>query len=307
MTERNMNIDPSQLNDAARLRALADGEIPRERAGEVDDRRLAFESALKDSVARVMGEDVRAPEALRASVAAMFAAEHATEHATEDVPDVLVAAGVDTTDRSFWSGGAGRWLPIAAVLALVITLVGVGASSFLTPQTVNSQFTVTRASNVIEFVPSAHTYTITCDPATFAEKFTQVSIDDAVTYAGTYLGGVTGDLRTKLVSLDKAGFRFVGMGPCAVPGEGKSVHAYFEHEATGTGVSVFIQQLDEPGFDKMCEKHCFGASCEDGAAKNLYVWKCSGYLHYLYSPDAEVTESARAAMDAPSKVASLMP
>ncbi|MEM1424461.1 MAG: hypothetical protein AAGH64_10720 [Planctomycetota bacterium] len=312
MTEQHMNMDPNELNDAARLRALADGEIARDDVPDADERGLAFEAALKDSVSRVMGEEVRAPDALRSSIEAMFAQESGSSVPTvesepqEDVGVVETPMG-DTTDRSFWAGPVARLLPVAAVLALVVTLVGFGASGFLGSQTPDAPFELTRASNITEFVPRAHTFSMECSPEEFAAKFNERGVDGAVAFAGSYLGGLGGAIREKIDNLERAGFEFAGMGRCAVPGEGKSVHAYFRQPGAESSVSVFIQQIENDAFDNMCEKHCFGAACDAGGADNLYVWKCSGLLHYIYSPDASVTEDAKSAIQAPAKVASLLP
>ena len=302
-----MNINPSELNDAARLRALADGEIGRDDAPGVDERGLAFEGALKESVSRVMGEEVRAPEALRASIEEMFARERASAASDEPAPSVVQTPMGDTTDRSFWAGPVAKFLPVAAVLALVVTLVGFGATSFFGTQGPPPPFEVTRASNVTEFVPKAHAFSMSCTPDQFAAKFNNESIDNAVAFAGEYLGGLPGPLREKIDNLTAAGFAFEGLGQCKVPGEGKSVHAYFRQEGAETSVSVFIQQVEGNSFDRMCEQHCFGASCDENSAANLFVWKCSFLLHYIYSPAASVTEAARGAIQAPTKTASLMP
>ena len=307
MTEQHMNIDPSELNDAARLRALSDGEIARDDAPGVEEQGLAFESALKDSVSRVMSEEVRAPDDLRASIEAMFAAERGSDAEQNESPAVVATPMGDTTDRSFWAGPVAKVLPIAAVLALVVTLVGFGATSFFGTQGPTPPFELTRASNITEFVPKAHSFSMECSPEDFASKFKKRGVDGAVAFASDYLGGVSGPLRTKIDNLVNAGFEFAGMGQCAVPGEGKSVHAYFRQPGAESSVSVFIQQIEGNSFDNMCEQHCFGVSCDDGGADNLYVWRCSGMLHYIYSSDASVTEAAKAAIQAPSKTASLMP
>lgn len=310
MTEHSMNIDSNELNDAARIRAYADEELPRDEAGTAadDQQRVAFELALRDRVAHVMDEGVTAPQSLRDSVAAMFAAEATSEDAA---PQQTVSTPMgDTTERSFWSGAAGRFLAVAAVLILVATLAIVSVSTLSGPAVPNAPFEIQRASDVQSFVPRAHNNSTGCSKEQFDAKFTHATIDDAVLHIDDYLDGVPEQFREKLVRLESAGFVFAGMGKCGVPGGGDSVHAYYR-PASGEGqpISIFIQEATTEELAGMCDRHCFTAQCDDkpDAGQTLVVWQCSGFLHYLYSSDAGVVATAREAFMAPTRSAPFMP
>lgn len=299
------------MNDAARLRALADGEITADQAGDVASQtdRVEHERALKESVSRVMGdESVRAPEALRRSVIQMFREEAPASDSRDEQPAVVTTPMGDTTDRSFW-GGVGRYVAIAAVLGLVVTVLIVGAAKSFTNPVVRSPFTRVQVADVQDFLPRAHEFTTECSREEFEQKFVSKTIGDAVELTQEHLAGVPDDLAQKMQRLVDNGFEFVGMGACHVPGNGNSVHAYFRPKGGGEAVSVFVQTADATLLSGMCGEHCFGLDCEkDPSTKeNLIVWKCSGYLHYIYSPDAEIAARARTAFNAPPKMAPLMP
>ncbi len=308
MTEQFSNdFDPSTLSEASRLRLIADGELPAEGVGDDGGARIDFESGLRERVAHVMGagDEVRAPAELRASIEAMFAAERGDAPAVDGQPAVVTTPMGDTTDRSFWSGVRG-FAAIAAVFALVATLIIVSTSNTFGPSGPTAPFSIQRVADIQTFVPKAHGFSTTCSPEDFAAKFNAESIAAAVDTASDHLEGLPADLRAKIEAFAERGYAFAGMGPCKVPGDGKSVHAFFTHasDESKQPVSVFIQSAPEME-SNMCDQHCWTGECNDDSGETLAVWRCGGYLHYVYSPDSEAVALARGAFSAPGQTAAL--
>lgn len=314
MTEQFPYNSPGDWPRSTRLRARADGEFPddppvsdesADQAG--DQARIAFEQGLRESVNRVMGADA-APDGLRERLLTAMRAEADASAASVTVAGagdegVLRPAMGDTRDRSFWARSAPQWLAAAAAIALAVTLVVAGINRVTGPAP-DSPFTIREAAAVSSYVTRAHE---SCSDfgAYYERKFSLRTIDEAVEHVDDYLSFVPEDLRGKLERLEDAGFTFAGLGPCAIPGEGRSVHLIYRpaNESRST-LSLFIQETGER-VEGMCQEHCFTADCDTSDGR-LVVWKCDGALHYLYAKDAASLEAARTAMKAPARDAKLV-
>ncbi len=222
-------IDWSSAPEASRVRALSDGELPagEERelrvaaSSERVDRAVAFERALRERVGAAMS-GAGAPSRLRERV----------EAALRQGDEGDAAAGViRRPSRGFWSGGAGRWLALAAALALVAT-----AFVFMPTSSAPAGLAVlTRAS---EHISAEHSGCIT-NPAYFSAKLDAPAEGAS---AEELVSRQIGDLPVHL-DLDEAGYRLAGLGECHVPGGGDSVHLLYEpRSGEGETVSLFIQE-----------------------------------------------------------------
>lgn len=121
-------IDWAQQPEAARLRGVADGELPDHDAVSEDQRaRVAFERTLRERVTSVMGT-ASAPAGLHDRLTAAIAeennaAEHARRAAQLNAPsETENTAPIRRTSPSFWAGGGRRWVGVAAALVLTATV-----------------------------------------------------------------------------------------------------------------------------------------------------------------------------------------
>lgn len=218
-------MDSSERSEpslAELLRMAADGELDavgraalEARADESDEARIAFERELRRAVGRTMGEPAAAPESLRARIEGLVAAENpAAQDRGEAGP--------------IWSF-AGRWMAVAAALLLVGAAVAMavrtGAPSGPTFASSDAQV------QLAGFMAREHDACADLG-AKFQRKMSCRERKEAAAMLEEVVGAPAG-----VASLE--GFRFVGIGPCGVPG-GPSVHLLMECEQAGSRVSVFV-------------------------------------------------------------------
>ena len=285
--ESNNPFDP--LSPAAVVRAAADDELTadQQRALEalrtqdptIDDR-IAFEVALKQSVRRAMVAPASAPASLRATIEGLFG----TEPAVVDVPTF-------TRPHSFWARRP-TWVALAASIALLATVAVVMRSplgSQLGP-TVGAPFAaqLVDASN---FIVSEHNHCSAFD-AYFEHKFTVRNDADASDEVVELLGNPP-----TRIKLDQAGYQFVGLGKCTVPGPGESVHMIYRPiNKTRPTLSLFVQQDDaRPDIEQGVR---YRLSTQVGAP--VLIWRKQGLIYYLFSPDTTAESDACDLLEAPA-------
>ncbi len=302
-SNHSLPIDPSGLSDPASLRAAADGELSLPDSFFVRDpearERIAFEQSLRAAVARSMSSDA-APEALRTRIASAFkgaAAPSPVEQLRlvrpEDHPKVY-------RDRlpfpKQW------WLAVAAAVALVTGLLlfnPLGLS--MGPPTF---------ARIAAFTTQQHDQCALLSKP-FNGKMTVRTEAEAVKAAIEILPKVPSVLELRSDDLAKAGYRFAGLGRCAVPGRGRSVHLVYKADPTiapgAPHVSLFVQEdTGELAFEPNCA-FTNKPSDPDAPAKGtgfVTMWRKDGLIYYLVAPP--LPPDARRAFDAPSEERSIL-
>lgn len=129
----------------------------------------------------------------------------------------------------------------------------------------------------------------------------------------------------KIDALAERGYAFAGLGPCRVPGPGKSVHLIYRatDNPAALPVSLFIQKLppDTPELTaeqtrQLKKDTCLlvsGKPCpeatdkreqvdtDDASTARLVIWRDGGFMYYLFVPDTEMRDAAREALGAPEQ------
>lgn len=300
MSEQNPNdIDITQLSAASRVRAVADGELDAGHLGEIEgaEARLAFERDLREAVARAMGgSESAAPAELRERIGAML---RASDGGRQRAGVIQTPMG-DTRERSFW-GGIGRVLAVAAVLVLCATAVIVSSRQVTGPPPGHAL----QAGLLTSFVHDQHDLCRT-DPVYSAAKFTAKDLKSALALARDHLGAVPALIERGFKGLKRIGFRFAGMGRCAVPGEGPSVHVVFkDDDAGGRMVSLFIQ-VDRHQW-VLADSHY--ALLHDGleGGQVVVAWRDDQFLYFLIATRDEDLALFRRELGVPSQVGELIP
>ncbi|HBS28943.1 MAG TPA: hypothetical protein DEB06_05720 [Phycisphaerales bacterium] len=290
------------------FRLAADAELSREqsaaldalhaRAGAEVSARVAFEHALRDSVARVMGEAPAAPEALRRRILDSLRAEDQAP-APQPLPFRAAPAASDGARPSPFRFG---WLVAAAAMVVV------GAVATLSPRFIGSTggpapqaasiIPAATAQRLVSFLDEHHG---SC--ANFGEVFQQKMAArtqaEATRAAIEILTKVPDVLELPDDRLASMGYQFAGLGRCAVPGEGRSAHLLYRSLTEGAPpISLFVQE--DTGSMKLDGKCCYCAGlCKDGKTQ-INIWKRGGIVYYLVTPK-ELLPAAREVFGAPSK------
>ncbi len=317
MSERHGDrLDPTRMSIAELLRAAADEELCPEGKQCLEAHlgahpeaasQVEFERALRRCCGRVMAQETRCTEALRARIGAMALGSRG-----EDVADSVVETmGDRTRERSFWARspmmGALAAVLVLAGGALIYQSIGVAGQggSAVAPTT-----PVDYAQRVGDFVAREH---VRCsvDQAANA-KFDERDLSDAVArFASEFARPVAipasiGD------GLEGSGVRmsFYGGGACHLPSTSRSAHLRFDAQRGGGGepirVSLFI--APDPGLLGIEEGVTYSvaseACTENGEA--LYMWTEGGVLYVLVSEaDESLCAPVRTMMKAPDEVRSL--
>ncbi len=326
MTEHDPNISgrvPEDLPLGARLRAVADAEIdhgaPAPEGVDRADARIAFERALRESVARTMGgAGTGAPPELRARIESMLRGAVAEPAGADGAPDGVVRSPLgDTRDRSFWSRVSGV-AAVAAVLALCATVVVFSVRALQSNQgpTLGGVATL-QASTLTSFIHGEHQH-CAADPAYTARKIDASDLAGARAFAASHLDGVPAVLRDGFEDVRRAGFEFAGIGDCHVPGKGRSVHIVFREAGGDRGgdrvselgggralVSLFVQ-VDERQWSLASER-C--AMVREGLPRgaSMAAWRDDGFLYFLFTPRADHLATFRVLLDVPEKECRLSP
>lgn len=277
-------FDPRRLSEAARIRAAADNELPAGEvpAGEHAAKQIDFERALRDAVGRSMG-DAKAPEALRARVLALMAEqpaeqEHAAVHRHgahergRDADPGRAAAG--RRPRSM------RW----AIAAAMVALVGGAAVTQQWLASPGVPLSSERASLLISFMSEEHNACADFGPL-FERKMKVRDEAAAAKEAIELLARVPEVLELPGDEMDRAGYRFAGLGRCHVPGKGRSAHLIYKaQESLSPGapaVSLFVQEdLGEISLENQCSYRSDGGDTRPC----LRMWRKDGLVYFLITP-----------------------
>ncbi len=280
------------------LRAAADGELTAAGEQELrahlaarpDDRAVvAFEQQLRKSIASAaLGHP--APQ-LKERIQHLCAGARARESSPLSVQTAA--------PRCHWQTA---WLAIAASVALV---AGIAYLTVRWPHALPAPgelITPTHRVSLVSFVSSQHEE---CE--LHADMIGSKLRIDSLGKAPAAFREVLGR-EPDLGRLAQSGLRFMGAGPCAVPGRGRSVHMVFDagadparREGGRTAlVSIFVQQDSgelaiEPGRTYRLVPNEGPSST---AAAEIYVWKTNGFIYFLSSTSGPALETARLALGA---------
>lgn len=261
------------------VRRHADGELdPAEqaalegrRASDSDaaadlDRAVAFEDGLRASVGRVMSQDA-VPAGLRERIAAAMAAESIGGEAASESssPDPVIgrvdgarveasaAPVVETMPAGTGSYNFLRWMNgprranAAAVAAVVALMIGAIGLSVLLPSIDRwgGPQTVSVAQQAAQFAAEEHgrCRDLEAREAKIADRI-------SVAAAEQLLRDRLSDDELVLPDLGEDGYRFIGAGPCKVPGSAVSVHAVWECVEGKGMVSCFVAVDNDFEFDE---------------------------------------------------------
>jgi len=278
-------------SDLARLiRSSVDGELTREEEQALlahlerepgDAARVEFERELKSAVGRSMRGAYAAPPGLRDRVQAAISGEEAAR--PQPVVEVMAAR---TRERSFWRGTAGRLVAAAAVIAIAfgtwtVFRPGLQGQVFTEPEgRVQLAGFLTREHRFCDEDKDFAARKLICrDPARLSENCEQ--------WIGTSV---------PLAQLFEGPVRLVGMGPCAVPGRGRSVHMQMELQQVGDPsqamASLFIQEGSAGEELRTSEVYRLD---EGGDGVTITVWRdeTTNLVFYLVCEGQEGTETAR--------------
>lgn len=278
---------PEPLSRTSLIRACADGELT------VDDRqafeslcasdttteeRVAFERALRRSVARAMAEPTHAPQTLRAAVEILFDEENAA-----------IRPVVQTRHRSFWAGRT-AWASIAAAIILITAAAIVSNMPFGSAAPRSGTPLAARLVNASNFVVSEHNRCSTFDMY-FQRKFTVRNQEDTPSQAIELLGA-----SPAILALDQTGYQFIGSGKCSVPGLGPSMHILYKStDPDRPTLSLFVQQNTHPGI--LAQGVRYRLTTDAGAP--VLVWCDDNLIYYLFSPDSIAAQTAAKILNAP--------
>jgi len=282
---------PSDLSRGEAIRLLADRELSEseirsicsETFGEDAEARILCEQALRSRIAKVMGESAPpCPKGVREAVQRLCAGA-----GDEDAPPSIEIEPAVTRGRGFWS--TARTLALAASLAMLVA-----ASVLLWPGNPASPFAPTSApfdatrARLATFIDSEHDKCATLGDY-FDRKFKDATPAEAERFATEHLG-----VAPHRLSLESQGYRLAGIGMCAVPGQGASVHILYKSDRARS-VSLFIQEAKA---DRELDPDiCYCIPVEGGAV--LQAWIADGLIYYLYSGEGSPPRDVRAALDAP--------
>jgi hypothetical protein len=302
---------PDGLSRAALLRAIADGEqapgSAQADASEGAEQAIEFERELRDAVSRAMREPAQAPAGLREQILARFDAEHAaddrpisfTEHKqqAERNPSALFSI-------------LPRFGAIAAVLLLSAAALWMGVQQFSGSgpsdvQTANLQ----TVSSQLHFVQREHNRCSDIASGNFTSKIVATGVEEARAFAESQLGCGGARLAEAIARMDDAGYAFVGVGACAVPGGGKSIHALFNPHADRSDslspVSVFLLESPGEGCKDAKPGICYSCPKAKESGKPAMLWRDENLIVFVHSDSEQSVENARAAYMAPEPVESL--
>ncbi|MCH7792760.1 MAG: hypothetical protein IID31_10845 [Planctomycetes bacterium] len=309
MTVREPNESP--LGPASLLRAAADRELTPEQerlleahlqANPAHQAGIEFERALRSAVGRTMGQE-RAPAHLAERIAHAVHAVHAddsrgTRHDRKGVlpvsdsgletqPPVVEAIAHQTRQRSFWTTLGGR---MAVAAALVLAVGGLWyVSTNLGQQPVEERWSRSANVQLAGFLSGEH---MKCDdPDYAADKFTARDEEEITRCCLTIL-----DQTPRLENLFEGGATLIGLGPCKVPGPGRSVHMQVLMPVGASGamqstVSLFMQQ--SVGQAGKVAGRSFALQEAGDQEFVVDVWEKDGLIYYLVCDTAQVAEAAR--------------
>lgn len=287
-------LDPRTLSLADLARAIADGELAAEDVARIDPSsdpllaaRVDFERTLRVGVRRVMDEPASAPEAVAARVRGVLAAE-----AREREPRTLPLRAFETVSSRRWLS---RWAGLAAAAAIAAAGVYFGYQSvhragWLGPPT---------AIELASFIRREHAECAKFEDH-FNSKFVERRQEHAEEAAVRILGALPPVVKLPVAGLETGGYRFMGIGPCAVPGRGDSAHLLFadgEHAGART-ISLFVQ-VDT---DQLALQPDASYTCPSSGASSSspVIWRQGGFIYYLFADDPRSLRVAEEALRTPA-------
>ena len=306
MTVRDPNESP--LGSASLLRAAADGELTPEQerlleahlqANPAHQAGIEFERALRAAVGRTMGQE-RAPASLAERIARAVHADDSrgTRHDRKGVlpvsdsgvdtqPPVVETIANQTRQRSFWTTLGGR---MAVAAALMLAVGGLWyLSTNLSQQPVEERWSRSANVQLAGFLSGEH---MKCDdPDYAADKFTARDQEEITRCCLTIL-----DQTPQLEHLFEGGATLIGLGPCKVPGPGRSVHMQIlmpvdASGATQSTVSLFMQQSIGQAGKVAGESFDLQEAKDQGFVVD--VWEKDGLIYYLVCDTAQAAQAAR--------------
>ncbi len=299
---------PDGLSDAARIRAMADGEIASARGD--DSSAIAFERELRQAVARAMSEPQAAPAGLREKILARFDQE--AQNAPISFAEAKVAQRPAPKRSALLSGFLPRLAAIAAVLVLSASAVYLGTQQFggsqpgvaaaeqgLNLQTVSSQ---------LRFVQTEHNRCSDIGTGNFTSKIEATNLEEARAFAEARLGCGGARLADTIERMQSAGYSFIGVGACAVPGGGKSVHALFapvQQSADLYPVSIFLLESPGAGCKDAEPGVCYSCPKAKQQGKPSMMWRDENLIVFIHADSLQSIEVARTATQAPAVTQSL--
>lgn len=298
MTDARDNLNP--VSPSQRLRALADGEVAGMPTTPDDEARVGFERDLREAVARSMRE-VAVPSSLHDRVVKAMRAEPSLTLEIPNARQLLTDAPAPIpfpapAARMRW------WLAVAAAVAVVggvlITNPPGGRSAVNIKPEVMTQ--------LASFAQAEHQHCAAFD-AYFDHKMTARTEADAIKSAIELLTSIPSVLEFRSKELAQKGYEFAGLGPCGVPGKGRSAHLIYKPSASAGSalppVSLFVQEdkndLDIPKGKALCREARSGGDC------GLRVWRSKGLIYYLVVP-ASMPSDAEKAFDVPDERISVL-
>lgn len=275
------------------------------------DQRMAFERDLRAAVARAMGDAASPPtlreriiDAIRAHKGGLSAAERLRMVRPEDHPTVYRARPALRKQL---------WLAAAAAMVIVVGLLAMNPGGMIRwgpPVIASSGVPVNRITRFVSFTVDQHEGCAGFERH-FKRKMTARTQADAIRTAIEILSKVPSVLELRSADLAAAGYHFAGLGPCAVPGRGRSVHMLYKPDpsiAPGAPVvSLFAQE--DVGDLPFATDACFSNAPRDEAERasggvTVTVWRKNGLIFYLVAPP--LPSEIRRAFDAPEEERSLL-
>ena len=306
MTVRELNENP--LGPASLLRAAADHELTPEQqrlleshleANPSDQAGIEFERALRSAVGRTMGRE-RAPAHLAERIALAIHADDSrgTRHDRKEVlpvsdssveiePPVVEIIASQTRQRSFWTTLGGR---LAVAAALVLAVGGLWyASTNLAHQPTEERWSRSANVQLAGFLSDEH---MRCDsPDYAAQKFIARDREGIDGCCLTIL-----EQTPELEQLFESGATLIGLGPCRVPGPGRSVHMQILMPVDESGlihstVSLFMQQ--NVGQAGKVAGQSFDLQQAGDLGFVVDVWERAGLIYYLVCDSVQAAQATR--------------
>ena len=304
-------LDPSQLDDAALLRAAADDEPGAREAlvgRTLDDAntKMTFEQSLREAVGRSMGS-AAAPAALRARVIAMLhQAELEEEHAAMSFVEAKARheahEGGRAMPRRRHGASLRRGFAIAAVAVLGAGAVWMGLQNSGTPggTTIGNRAAL---FNALQSVRQQHDDRAGFDTA-YRQRFT-TRVSEAIEIAKQELGVMPGCLDKAIKGCEDSGMVFAGLSSCSVPGGSGAVHVMYWSVPDESTVSLFIVATPNGTGDPCPSKNLAGDTsymCPESldAGTPLQVWRRGKLTFYLATGHVAPLPVARKLHEAPT-------
>lgn len=299
---------PEGLSDAARIRAIADGELAPGEIGETPG--VAFERELRQAVSRAMSEPQAAPAGLRESILARLEQEARDEPIPFAEAKPTRDAGIHRS--SLFSGILPRFMAIAAVLLLSATAIYLGTQQFGGSQpgfaAEGQELNLQTVSSQLQFVQREHDRCADINSGNFTSKIVATSLDDARAFAESRLGCGGARLADAIERMRASGYEFIGVGGCSVPGGGKSVHALFTPTQWSDKlhpVSLFLLESPGAGCKDAKAGVCYSCPNAKREGKPSMMWRDENLLVFIHADSPQSIDIARTACHAPDAVKSL--